>query len=69
LKRSAASADLLSHTGPAVVFRDYADLKARIDDPDLPVTAESVLVLQDAGPIGAPGMPEWGIRWVEGWRP
>jgi dihydroxyacid dehydratase/phosphogluconate dehydratase len=69
LKRSAASAHLLSHTGPAVVFRDYADLKARIDDPDLPVTAESVLVLQDAGPIGAPGMPEWGIRWVEGWRP
>jgi dihydroxy-acid dehydratase len=61
LKRSAASADLLSHTGPAVVFHNYADLKARIDDPDLPVTAGSVLVLQDAGPIGAPGMPEWGM--------
>jgi dihydroxy-acid dehydratase len=61
LKRSAASADLLSHTGPAVVFHNYADLKARIDDPDLPVTARSVLVLQDAGPIGAPGMPEWGM--------
>ncbi len=61
LKRSAASPHLLSHTGPAVVFRDYTDLKARIDDADLPVTAESVLVLQDAGPIGAPGMPEWGM--------
>jgi dihydroxy-acid dehydratase len=61
LKRSAASPHLLSHTGPAIVFRNYADLKARIDDPDLPVTADSVLVLQDAGPIGAPGMPEWGM--------
>jgi dihydroxy-acid dehydratase len=61
LKRSAASAHLLSHTGPAVVFRNYSDLKARIDDPDLPVTADSVLVLQDAGPVGAPGMPEWGM--------
>jgi dihydroxyacid dehydratase/phosphogluconate dehydratase len=61
LKRSAASPHLLSHTGPAIVFHNYADLKARIDDPDLPVTADSVLVLQDAGPIGAPGMPEWGM--------
>jgi dihydroxy-acid dehydratase len=61
LKRSAASPQLLSHTGPAIVFRDYGDLKARIDDPDLPVTADSVLVLQDAGPVGAPGMPEWGM--------
>jgi dihydroxyacid dehydratase/phosphogluconate dehydratase len=61
LKRSAASAHLLSHIGPAIVFRNYSDLKARIDDPDLPVTADSVLVLQDSGPIGAPGMPEWGM--------
>jgi dihydroxy-acid dehydratase len=43
-----------------VVFVDRADLDARIDDPDLVVTADSVLVLQNAGPVGAPGMPEWG---------
>jgi len=52
---------LLQHAGPAVVFRNYNDLAARIDDPDLPVTADSVLVLQDAGPLGGPGMPEWGM--------
>ena len=52
---------LLQHAGPAVVFRNYNDLEARIDDPALPVTADSVLVLQDAGPLGAPGMPEWGM--------
>src|SRR5207237_1680702 len=45
----------------AVVFRDYNDLAARIDDPSLPVTADSVLVLQNAGPLGGPGMPEWGM--------
>ena len=60
LKRSAAEGQLLAHTGPAVVFRDNKDMMKRIDDPDLAVTADSVLVLQDAGPIGAPGMPEWG---------
>ena len=43
------------------MFRDYNDLSARIDDPDLPVTADSVLVLQHAGPLGGPGMPEWGM--------
>src|SRR5207245_5552357 len=42
-------------------FRDYNDLERRIDDPALPVTADSVLVLQNAGPLGAPGMPEWGM--------
>jgi dihydroxy-acid dehydratase len=61
LKRSAAEGQLLAHTGPAVVFRDNKDMMKRIDDPDLAVTADSVLVLQDAGPIGAPGMPEWGM--------
>jgi dihydroxy-acid dehydratase len=61
LKRSAASETLLSHTGPAVVFNNLADMNARIDDPDLDVTADSVLVLQNAGPLGAPGMPEWGM--------
>jgi dihydroxy-acid dehydratase len=60
IKQSAADPELLQHTGPAVVFRDRADMEARVDDPDLAVTAGSVLVLQNAGPVGAPGMPEWG---------
>src|SRR5207253_188384 len=51
---------LLKHSGPAVVFADYNDMAARIDDPALDVTADSVLVLKNAGPLGAPGMPEWG---------
>jgi dihydroxy-acid dehydratase len=61
LKRLAVETRLLQHTGPAVVFRDHRDLQARIDDPELPVDADSVLVLQDAGPVGGPGMPEWGM--------
>jgi dihydroxy-acid dehydratase len=61
IKRSAATPELLRHIGKAVVFSNFADLNARIDDPHLPVTADSVLVLQDAGPLGAPGMPEWGM--------
>jgi dihydroxy-acid dehydratase len=61
IKHTAADRTLLVHSGPAVVFRNYNDLEARIDDPALPVTADSVLVLQDAGPLGAPGMPEWGM--------
>ncbi|MCK6451379.1 MAG: dihydroxy-acid dehydratase [Alphaproteobacteria bacterium] len=61
LKRSAAEPKLLQHTGPAVVFRNYADLLDRVDDPVLDVKPGSVLVLQDSGPIGAPGMPEWGM--------
>jgi dihydroxy-acid dehydratase len=61
IKPFAAEAKLLKHKGPAVVFKDYDDMAARIDDPDLPVTADSVLVLQSAGPLGAPGMPEWGM--------
>jgi dihydroxy-acid dehydratase len=60
IKPAAAERQLLTHTGPAVVFADYNDMAARIDDPALPVTADSVLVLQNAGPLGAPGMPEWG---------
>ena len=60
IKPAAAEARLLKHTGPAVVFADYNDMAARIDDPALNVTADSVLVLQNAGPLGAPGMPEWG---------
>jgi len=61
IKHTAAERRLLRHAGPAVVFRDYNDLDARIDDPALPVTADSVLVLQNAGPLGGPGMPEWGM--------
>jgi dihydroxy-acid dehydratase len=60
IKPGAAQASLLRHTGPAIVFENRADLAARIDDPALPVTADSVLVLRNAGPLGAPGMPEWG---------
>jgi dihydroxy-acid dehydratase len=60
LKTSAASSRLLRHRGPAVVFGSYEDMRERIDHPDLPVTAQSVLVLAGAGPVGAPGMPEWG---------
>jgi dihydroxy-acid dehydratase len=60
IKPPAMEPHLKLHTGPAIVFRDYNDMAARIDDPELPVTADSVIVLQNAGPIGAPGMPEWG---------
>jgi dihydroxyacid dehydratase/phosphogluconate dehydratase len=61
IKAVAADPGLLQHRGPAVTFEDQADLEARIDDPDLPVTPDSVLVLKGAGPVGAPGMPEWGM--------
>jgi len=61
IKPTAANPVLLRHRGPALVFCDYPDLKARIDREDLPVTADSVIVLQNAGPQGAPGMPEWGM--------
>jgi len=60
IKPAAAEPRLLKHTGPAVVFTDYNDMAARIDDPALPITKDSVIVLQSAGPLGAPGMPEWG---------
>lgn len=61
IKPTAAEKRLLSHTGPAVVFRDYNDMSARIDCDDLEVDENSVLVLQNAGPLGGPGMPEWGM--------
>ena len=61
IKPTAAEPRLLKHTGPAVVFKDYADMEARIDDECLRVNEDSVLVLQNAGPLGGPGMPEWGM--------
>jgi dihydroxy-acid dehydratase len=60
IKHSAASPNLLRHTGRAVVFDSIEDMAARIDLPDLDVTPEDVLVLRNAGPKGAPGMPEAG---------
>jgi dihydroxy-acid dehydratase len=61
IKPSAAEQRFLRHSGPALVFDDYAEMKANIDRDDLDVTADSVLVLRNAGPLGGPGMPEWGM--------
>ena len=60
IKPAAMEKRFYKHQGPAVVFQDYNDMNARIDAPELVVTADSVIVLQSAGPQGAPGMPEWG---------
>ncbi|MGQ0662804.1 MAG: L-arabinonate dehydratase [Pseudomonadota bacterium] len=60
IKPSAASPGLLRHTGAALVFDGAADLMGRIDDPSLEVDPDTVLVLRGAGPVGGPGMPEWG---------
>ena len=61
IKHIAAEPRLLKHTGPAVVFDSYSDMQARINDPALGVTPDSVLVLRNAGPKGGPGMPEYGM--------
>ncbi|MFM0368619.1 L-arabinonate dehydratase [Paraburkholderia aspalathi] len=60
IKPGAAEPRLLVHTGRAVVFKDYNDMAARIDDEALDIDETCVIVLQHAGPVGAPGMPEWG---------
>jgi dihydroxy-acid dehydratase len=60
IKPPAMEPHLQKHTGRAVVFRDYNEMNSRIDDPALDVDKDSVLVLQSAGPQGAPGLPEWG---------
>jgi dihydroxy-acid dehydratase len=60
IKHVAATPNLLRHRGRAVVFRDLADLRARINAPDLDVHEDDILVLQNAGPVGGPGMPEVG---------
>ncbi len=61
IKPSACEERLLKHSGPALVFDSYEEMKNQIDDPDLDVTADTVLVLRNAGPKGGPGMPEWGM--------
>ena len=60
IKPTAAEPHLLKHIGPAVVFSDYADMEKRVDDESLVVDENSVLVLKNGGPLGGPGMPEWG---------
>jgi dihydroxy-acid dehydratase len=60
LKQSAASPHLLHHRGPAFVFDHYDQMRARLEDPDLPVHENTVLVMKNCGPKGAPGFPEWG---------
>jgi dihydroxy-acid dehydratase len=57
----AAATKIAQHVGKAVVFDDYNDMAARVDRDDLDVDADSVLVLRNAGPLGGPGMPEWGM--------
>ncbi len=61
IKPSACEPRLLKHTGPALVFDTYDELKKNINREDLDVTADHVLVLRNAGPQGGPGMPEWGM--------
>ena len=60
MKTSAADPRFFNHTGPALVFENNAQMLSAIDDPNLNVTADHVLILRNAGPVGAPGMPEWG---------
>ncbi len=61
LKVSAASPELFTHAGPAYIFEGYAEMREKLEDPDLPVTKESVLILRGCGAVGVPGMPEWGM--------
>lgn len=61
IKHIAAEPHLLKHTGPAVVFDDYRTMQRTINEPDLGITADTVLVLRNAGPKGGPGMPEYGM--------
>jgi L-arabonate dehydrase len=60
LKQTAASAHLLKHRGKAYVFENHQQMIEEINRPDLPVTQDSVLVMKNGGPRGAPGFPEWG---------
>ena len=60
IKHTAASPHLLQHRGPAYVFETYKDMHDQIDSPDLPVNRDTILVMKNCGPKGAPGFPEWG---------
>lgn len=60
MKSSTADPRFHKHSGPALVFDNHEDLSKSIDDPDLDITEDTVVILRNAGPVGAPGMPEWG---------
>ncbi len=61
IKPSAADPKFRKHCGPALAFEDYNHMAAEIDSDDLDVTPDSIIVLKNAGPVGGPGMPEWGM--------
>jgi dihydroxy-acid dehydratase len=61
MKPSACAPHLRKHSGPAIVFDDYPTMKTTLDQEDLDITADHVLILRNAGPMGGPGMPEWGM--------
>ncbi|MEI8178144.1 L-arabinonate dehydratase [Aestuariivirga sp.] len=61
IKPSACAPHLRKHAGPAIVFDDYPSMKAVVDRDDFDVTPDHILILRNAGPIGGPGMPEWGM--------
>jgi dihydroxy-acid dehydratase len=61
IKPAAADPRFLKHRGPAIVFDDYDAMSAAVNDMDLDVTPDHVMVLRNAGPVGGPGMPEWGM--------
>jgi dihydroxy-acid dehydratase len=61
MKPAAAEARLHKHTGPAIVFDSYPEMKAAVDDENLDITADHIMVFRNAGPVGGPGMPEWGM--------
>ena len=61
MKPAAAEARLHVHKGPAIVFDRYEDMKAAVDDETLDVTADHIMIFRNAGPVGGPGMPEWGM--------
>jgi len=61
MKVSALEERFMKHTGPALVFDDYPTMKAAVEDEDIEATADTVLVLRNVGPLGGPGMPEWGM--------
>ena len=60
MKSSAANPKFLKHVGPAIVFDNPGAMNRTLDDPDLDISEDTVIVLRNAGPVGAPGMPEWG---------